>query len=482
MEYARLASQPLGLDRRRRMSAFPILKGIYADQYAEIRTSLPINLEPRVIDTGLSEGQLLSSPGLTQLATGPGEDRGAWVWNGVCYRVMGTKWVKVVGAIVTELGDVGLGGPVAITQGFGYLAINSGDRLYYWDGTALTQVIDPDLGPVIDVQWVDGYVMTTDGESLVVTELNDRYAVDPLKYGSAEVDPDPIQCLRKVRGEIYALGRYSIENFQNRGGTGFPFTRNAGGYIPKGAVGSRARTDFLDSFAFVGGAKDEAISVYLAGPGQAAPLASAEIDALLAELTDEEQAAIEMDTRIEKGEQRLYVHLPDKTLVYLQQASRKNEGAVWQVLAGGTMTDQAWPARHIVLADGRWVVGSPDGKVGYLDQSTPTQWGQIAGWRFDTVFLFNAAKGFILKVVELIGLPGYAPLGVEPTMFLSTTTDGRTYGQERAISMGRSGERGKRMQWRPLRRFQNFAGMRFRGANSALASAMRLEIDVEGLN
>lgn len=464
------------------MTAFPILKGVYADQYARIRTSLPVNLEPVVIDTGLSEGQLVASPGITDLAAGPGADRGAWVWNGVCYRVMGTKLVKVEGAVVTTLGDVGDGGPVAFTQSFDRIAINSGDRLYYWNGSALSQVTDIDLGAVIDVQWVDGYFMTTDGESLVVTELNDPMAVDPLKYGSAEVDPDPIVALRKVRGEIYALGRYSIENFQNRGGTGFPFTRNAGGYIPKGAVGSRARADFLDSFAFVGGARDEGISVYLAGPGQAAPLADAEIDALLAELTDEQQAAIEMDTRIEKGEQRLYVHLPDKTLVYLQQASRKNEGAVWHILAGGSLTDRAWPGRHLALTAGKWLLGSPAGRLGYLDQAVSTQWGQIAGWRFDTVYLFNAAKGFILRCVELIGLPGYAPFGVEPTMFMSTTDDGRTYGQEREVSMGRAGQRAKRMQWRPARKFANYAGMRFRGANAALASIMRLEIDVEGLS
>jgi hypothetical protein len=474
-------ARPAGLVWSRRVTAFPILKGIYADQYAQLRTSLPVNLEPRVIDTGLSEGQLISSPGITQLATGPGADRGAWVWKGVCYRVMGTKLVSVSGAATVILGDVGAGGPVAFTQSFDRIGINSGNRLYYWNGSALSQVTDPDLGSVIDLQWVDGYFMTTDGDSLVVTELNDPYAVDPLKYGSAEVDPDPIMCLRKVRGEIYALGRYSIENFQNRGGTGFPFTRNPGGYIPKGAVGSRARADFLDSFAFVGGARDEAISVYLAGPGQAAPLANAEIDALLAQLTDEQQAAIEMDTRIEKGEQRLYIHLPDKTLVYFQQASRKNEGAVWQVLAGGTMTDQAWPGRHIVLSAGRWLLGSPAGNVGYLDQSTPTQWGQVAGWRFDTVFLFNEARNFILRAVELIGLPGYAPFGVSPTMFMSTTDDGRTYSQERAISMGRAGDRAKRMESRPCRKFANYAGIRYRGANTALASVMRLEIDVEGL-
>ena len=42
---------------------------------------------------------------------------------------------------------------------------------------------DLDLGVVLDFCWVDGYFMTTDGESLIVTELTDPMAVNPLKYG-----------------------------------------------------------------------------------------------------------------------------------------------------------------------------------------------------------------------------------------------------------------------------------------------------------
>lgn len=464
------------------MTQVPILKGAYSDQNGRMKAALPVNLEPRIVDTGLSEGQMTSPPGITLLTTGPGEDRGAIEWKGVCYRVMGRKLVSVIGSVITVLGDVGEGGPVAMDYSFDRLGIASGGRLYYWTPSeGVTQVTDPDLGTVIDVIWIDSYWMVTDGVSLVVTELNDPYSVDPLKYGSSETDPDAIVGLRKIRGEAYGINRNTIENFQNAGGTGFPFSRNPGGMIPKGGVGPRARCDFLETFAFVGSGRGEGLSVYLAGPGQAASLSTPEIDGYLAALTDAQQAAIELEARVQENEQRLYIHLPDKTLVYYHQASKKNQAAVWSVLAGGTLADEVYPARHMTLAGGRWIVGSPSGQVGYLDPAVDTLFGVIAGWILHTVFLFNDGKSFILKMAELTCLPGLTPFGQDATVFMSTTSDGRTWGQERAISMGRFGDRLKRMQWRPKNKFGNYAGMKFRGANTSIASIMRLDIEAEGL-
>jgi hypothetical protein len=101
-------------------------------------------------------------------------------------------------------------------------------------GSTLVQVTDPDLGVVLDVVWVDGYFMTTDGEFLVVTELVDPTQVNPLKYGSSEVDPDPVVALLKLRNEVYALNRNTIEVFDNVGGLLFPFQRIDGAQIQKG--------------------------------------------------------------------------------------------------------------------------------------------------------------------------------------------------------------------------------------------------------
>src|SRR5690606_10602327 len=107
----------------------------------------------------------------------------------------------------------------------------SGGDLYYWDGVALTQMTDPDLGFVVTVMWIDGYFMVTDGFTVAVTELNDPFSIDPLKYGSSEVDPDPIVAFRKIRGEAYFVNANTTENQQNVGGNGFPFARNPGGMI-----------------------------------------------------------------------------------------------------------------------------------------------------------------------------------------------------------------------------------------------------------
>jgi len=464
----------------------PLLAGVYADSSAAFHTSYPINLEPTLVKSGLSEGYISDVPGVTEIGTGPGADRGSINWNGSCYRVMGSKLVSVsAGGTVTTLGDVGDDGlPVTMDYSFDRLAIwSNGDLFYYQTSTGLvTQVTDPDLGTVIGGMWIDSYFMSTDGENLIVTELNDPYAVDPLKYGSSETDPDPVVNLCKVRGEVYALNRYTIQNFQDLGGTGFPFTNNPGGMIPRGVVGTHAWAYFLETFAFVGSGRDEALSVYLAGAGQSISISTSEIDGILATWTVAEQALIQCEGRTEKGEQRLYVHGPDKTLVYMHQASLLNKEPVWHILADGALMDEAYSPRNMVQVYDRWMVGDATGRVGFLDDTTSLRWGNIVGWQFDTMFLYGEGKGGIIQVVELAGLPGRAPFGVEPTCALSWTLDGQVWSQERFISMGGFGERRKRVQWRPKVRFANYVGLRFRSANASIATWAALEVQVEALS
>ena len=219
----------------------PILSGIYADNKAQVRTSYPVNMIPVPVRSGISNGYLRPGYGLVQQGVGPGADRGGIEWRGVMYRVMGTKLVSINAAGVSSvLGDVGLGAWCSFDYSFDRLSISSGGRLYYWNGSTLTQVTDADLGPSIDHVWVDGYFMSTDGTSLVVTELTDPTQVNPLKYGSSEVDPDPIVCVLKLRGEIYAGNRHTIEVFANVGGDFFPFSRVDGAQVHRGVIGTHA--------------------------------------------------------------------------------------------------------------------------------------------------------------------------------------------------------------------------------------------------
>ena len=460
----------------------PILKGVYADAVADFIESPPYNREPVILDTGLSDGYLRIAPGITAMAQGDGEDRGGINWNGACYRVIGANFVSVSSTgDIAVLGNVGIGGPCWFDYSFDLLAIGSGGRMFYWDGVTLTEVTDPDLGQALDGIWVDGRFMTTDGEFLVVTELNNPTAIDPLKYGSSEEDPDRIVGLIKVRGEVYAINRYTTENFSNTGSTGFPFARNAGAMIPFGAVGTKAKAPILQTFAFVGSAKGEALGVYLAGNGDAQKISTKYVDDALGKLTEEEAALIQCEARVDADEQRLLVHLPDRTLVYYATASQRTQGKVWAIFASGALGEEAYRGRNGVLAYGKFIVGDPDGNIGYIDGTTAAHFGAVAGWRIDTALLYNEAGRGIINAVELTGLSGRAPISIDPRAFMSWTIDGVNWSQERAIGTGRAGERAIRMQWRPNIRFNQWVGLRFRGSDTGQAAFARLDAAIQPL-
>ena len=467
------------------MTQIGILGGIYTDETADWRGFMPVNKEPIMGDNGVAKGYLGQVHGTTALASGYGPSRGGINWNGVCYRVMGSRLVSITEAgAVTDYGDVGNDGlPVSLDYSFDRLAITSAGNLWYLlvAGMTLLQVTDPDLGAALDVLFVDGRFMTTDGTSLVITDLTDPTSVDPLKYGSAETDPDPVMAICKIRGEVYAIGQYTTQNFRDVGGSGFPFTNNLSGLIPRGIVGRKAWCYYLDSFAMLGCARRERPSVYIAGAGTTQPISTQEVDKLLAALTADQLAAVEMEARNDQNEQRLFLHLPDRTLCYMNQASAAAGQPIWITLREGLELNQAYTARHLVPCYGKWLIASTNGDIGFVDEDSALFWGRDQGWEFRTNFLYNGSKGGIIHRLELIGLPGRAAFGGEARIFFSTSIDGETYGNERAISGGKFGERSKRLVWWPNRRFANSVALRFRGVGNAHISFTRLEAEVEAL-
>jgi hypothetical protein len=463
----------------------PILSGIFSDNTPELRTAYPVNLMPVPKASGISNGFLRPGDGIVANGTGPGIDRGGVNWRGECYRVMGTKLVEVSSTgTVTILGDVG--GPVNELVTFDYsfeeLAIASGGRLYYWNGTTLVQVTDPDLGVVLDVVWVDGYFMTTDGEFLIVTELTDPTQVNPLKYGSSEVDPDPVVALLKLRNEIYALNRNTIEVFDNVGGTLFPFARIAGAQIQKGVIGTQGCCLFLDRIAFLGSGRNEAPSIYVGASSQTQKISTQEIDNILMDYTEAQLALVKLEARNDKSHQHLYVHLPNQTLVYDAAASEVLQTPVWFVLVS-TLTGLAqYRARNMVYAYDKWLVGDPlSNNVGYLVQDTGHHWGEQVYWEFGTLIVYNESNGAIFNELELVSLTGSIALGKNPQISTSYSLDGKSYSQERSISVGTIGNTKKRLAWFQQGHMRNWRIQRFRGDSDAHVSFIRLEAQIEPL-
>jgi hypothetical protein len=462
----------------------PILNGIYTDNGPDIRTSYPVNLVPVPKKSGISNGFLRPGDGLVANGTGPGIDRGGINWNGVCYRVMGTKLVTVSSnGAVTVLGDVG--GPVNTLVSFDYsfdrLAIASGGRLYYWNG-ALTQVTDPDLGVVLDVVWVDGYFMTTDGTSLVVTELTDPTQVNPLKYGSSEVDPDPVVALLKLRNEVYALNRNTIEVFDNVGGDFFPFQRIDGAQIQKGVIGTFGCCVYIETVAFLGSGRNEQPGIYLGANAQAQKISTQEIDMLLLNYTEAQLATVKLEARNDKSHQHLYVHLPDRTIVYDAAASEALGEQVWFTLTTSQVGFSQYRARNLVWAYDKWLVGDPQSStIGYLVDDIGSHWGQIVRWEFGTLIAYNDGNGAIFNELELVALTGRVALGVDPIISTSYSVDGLAWSQDRPIRVGTTGSTKKRLAWFQQGHMLNWRIQRFRGDTQAHLSFARLEAQIEAL-
>lgn len=461
-----------------------ILSGIKADANADFRATLPRNLAPVVLETGISKGYLRPAEGVVELSSGPGLDRGGIAWNGVCHRVMGTKLVGVSeSGGITTLGDVGGSLRVIMDYSFDKLGIASNGVLKYWDGSILTTLSDPDAGYVRDMVWSDGYWVLTDGEFIAVTDLNDPYAVNPLKYGSSESDPDPIMGLDRLRGEVWAMNRHSIEVFRNIGGSGFPFKRVYGALIPKGAIGTHSFCQFAETIAFVGSGRNEAPAVYLAGAGVAQRISTREVEKILQEYSEAELSGLLLEARVGAGQQELLMHLPNRSLVFNLSATTLAQIPIWYELTSSIDGLGRYRAQNVVWCYSKWIVGDTESsRLGTLVLDESTHYGEDVGWEFTTPIVYSGGKGATIHQLELVGLPGRVAFGSDAVVWTSYSEDGETWSQERAIAVGKQGQRNKRLVWFRQGSLRNYRVQKFRGTSEAHVSFARLEAEVEALN
>jgi hypothetical protein len=464
----------------------PILNGIYSDFNANLRISYPKNMFPVPKNSGVSEGYLRPAYGIVPWNTNcSGICRGAINWNGTLYRVMGEYLVRYDKlGVETVIGSVGADNtPVTMDYSFDRLAIASASKFYYYDGVTLTQVTDPDLGIVKDFIWVDGYFMTTDGEFLVITELNNPEQVDPLKYGSSEVDPDPIVAIKKLINEPYAINRYSIESFDNVGGSGFPFRRIDGAKINRGAIGTHACCIYgSDSIAFLGGGRNESTAIWLAAGGSSAKLSTHEIDIIISQYSEEVLSQVELESVYDNNHLFLLIHLPDKTLVYDQSASSTIGEPAWHILSSTAFGENKYRARHFTRYYNKWIVGDTESNsIGYIDKSISTHWGEDIGWEFSTVILYNMNNSAIFHSLELTALTGRSEYGINPVIWTSYSKDGLTWSQERPIQVGKRGNYDKRIIWFNQGVLDTMRIQKFRGLSDSFLSILRLEANLEAL-
>lgn len=470
----------------------PILAGLYADASAEMRTGYPRNLIPVPKQTGVDAGYLKPADGIVQVGTGPGVGRGGIKWNGVLYRVLGSSLCKVnADGTAQVLGAVtGTTGQVTMDYSFDRLAIAASNNLYYWDGTKLTTVTDPNIGIVKDVKWLAGYFVFTDGISVGVTNLNDPTTASPLAYGSAEGDPSPVKAVDSLRDELYVFTRYSIQVFYNVGAQlmtstqqSFPFQAIKGAEVPKGAIGTFSYVPVGDTFYFLGSGRGEAPAVYKMVPANTEKVSTREIDRILLGYTEDQLAQVIMEVRVDRHHQLVYMHLPDQTLVFDTIGSLIVGDYIWFQLDSGILNPSTYRARNLVWCYDRWNVEDPTSTaLGMLTDAVGSHYGSTIGWEITTPILYNDGNDGVINELELVTLPGRVPLGADPSVWTRYSHDGENWSMEKVAKAGRQGQRGKRIGWRQQGRLRHYRMQRIRGTSDAHLPILRLEGKVEPLN
>lgn len=462
----------------------PLINGVLADEDGDFRTAYPENMMPIIKKTGATNGYLRPAPGAVKVNDGPGFSRGAIRWNDVEYRVLGTKLCRVESSgVINELGTIPGADLVSMDYSFDRLCVVGDGKAWYWDGTTFTQITDPDLGVPKDVTWVDGYFMFLDDENIIVTELVDPTDIDPLKYGSSEVDPDDLKAVIKVRNEPYVLNRFSVEVFDNIGGTVFPFQRIEGAQITKGALGTHTCCLFEDAVAFLGSGRGEPPAIYIGANGSHSKISTREIDEIIHEFTEHQLAASLMEAVVDKNNALLMLHLPDRTLVYDARGSQAAGEPVWSIRHSSPTHDtrSKYRLNHFVWCYDRWGVADSNGtNVGYIDESISSHWTSHVTWSITTQILYNEGKGGIIHDLELESLTGRTVFGEDPVIYTQYTND-TGWSSLKGIKAGKTGERQKRLVWLNQGPIRKKRIQRIKGDSKSHISPYILQAQIEPL-
>ncbi|NBX72737.1 MAG: hypothetical protein EBQ89_00365 [Alphaproteobacteria bacterium] len=273
-----------------------------------------------------------------------------------------------------------------------------------------------------------------------------------------------------------------MEVFDNVGGEFFPFQRIDGAQIQKGVVGTFACCEFVQRIAFLGSGRNEAPGIYLGANATTEKISSQEIDMLLLTYTEAQLAVVKLEARNDRAHQHLYVHLPDRTIVFDEQASRELKSLVWFTLTSTVVGFSQYRARNFVWAYDKWLVGDPQSSsIGYCDNTIGSHWGQKVRWEFSTIIVYNQSLGAIFHQMELVSLTGRVQVGLNPQISTSYSKDGASWSQDRFTSVGTTGATQKRITWFQMGNMRNWRIQRFRGDTDAHISIARLEAQIEPL-
>jgi len=207
------------------------------------------------------------------------------------------------------------------------------------------------------------------------------------------------------------------------------------------------------------------------------------IDNLLGDLNDTDLSSVFAWSYAQDGAYFVGWTLTDTTIVYDTISGRWHERKTFDVDYDTNSQTDAYRVNSAVKAYGLVLVGdSTDGRIGYLDPDTYTEYSATIRRRFTSQPIQNNMEPLFIPSIELTVESGQGGEGAAaPQVSMSFSRDGRTWSDVRSRrSMGAIGDYERRVIWRRNGRFPRFAIFRFEVSEAYKTVFIGMIAEVEG--
>lgn len=407
---------------------------------------------------------LLEPPGIIEAATlGSGPVRGLHVLDGVLYATSGGSLYSIASNhTTTELGGVISGtNVVSMDDNGAEVGIVNGVNGYIYSAASGFQLItDAAYNPSDTIAYLDGFFLHNragTGEFFRSDSLAGT-VYDSTAFATAESKSDDLLSVYNHKQLLYAGGKKTIEIWHNANAANFPFQRISGATIERGLAGSFAITD-EDETPFILG--DNRIA-YRIGGRSLRKISTPAIDKTWQNYGTVEDVIC--FAYVWGGHTFICYTFPHIAATFVYDVATQ----LWHERRSHDRTGNdlgRWRVNCVATAYGRTYVGDAfSGKLGYLDSSTYTEFGdQIRGEAVSAPMFDPQGRNISMPWFEAdieTGVGLTSGQGEDPQIMLSISDDGgRNFdAPETWRSMGKKGEyanNSHQVRWDRLGRFYN---------------------------
>lgn len=363
--------------------------------------------------------------------------------------------------------------PVRMTNNLTHIGIAADTYFYAANASGVTTVIG--ISGLIGLCFQDGYGIAVERQTqnLWITNLDDMTTIDGLDFTTADRKTDNVVTCVSDQGEVWVGKQETIEIFANSGQAAFPFTR--AGMIEYGVIAPGSMIGAGGAVFWLGNDADGATQIYRSAGYQAQRISTPAIERMI-----EAQASpttAEAFVYSQGGHSHYVLSFSGLTLIYDMTTGAWRERTSYQ--------EDRWRAQcHCSVGATHYVGDFETGDIYRLDLDTYDEDGAAIERIMIAPPLSNEPTGLIVHELFLdmeTGVGLTSGQGSDPIVLLSwSDDDGRTWSNERDMSMGALGNYRVRAKATRLGRAYN-RSFRFRISDPVKVAITRARARVEAV-